>query len=86
MSQPDLMVLGSLEQAVCPRCRHMAVMRSDAQGESGVWSVNSCVHCCFSWRSTEDVMRVLEITDGKAFRLWDSEIENLPVPLVVTSV
>jgi ribosomal protein L37AE/L43A len=90
MSQPDLTMLGRLEQEVqsnsdqqeiCPRCRHTAVTRSDAPDQSGAWSVNTCGHCCFSWRSTEDAMHALETAEGTTYRLWDSEIEKLPMPV-----
>jgi len=90
MSEPDLItlrVLGQVaqpladKQEVCPRCRHTAVTRSDAPDGSGAWSINSCGHCCFSWRSTEDAMHVLEIAKGKVYWLWDSEIEKLPMPV-----
>lgn len=90
MSQTDLTMLSRLEQEVqsntdqqesCPRCRHKAVTRSDAPDQSGAWSVNTCGHCCFNWRSTEDAMRVLEIAEETTYRLWDSEIEKLPMPV-----
>ncbi len=93
MSKSDLMTLSALEQAtqlnvdqqeVCSRCRHTVVSRSSAPDGSGAWSIYACARCCFSCRSTEDVMYVLKITEGKTYRLSDSEIEKLPVP--VTSV
>ena len=90
MSQPDLNPPAAPEHAaqsaageqnVCPRCRHTAVTQIDAPDGSGVWSISTCVHCCFSWRSPEEVMHVLEITTGKIYRLWDSDIERLPMPV-----
>jgi hypothetical protein len=90
MSQPDLMALSVPEQTaqfrgdqqdVCPRCRHTAVTRCDAPDGSGAWFINTCSHCCFSWRSTENAIRVLETKEGTAYRLGDSEIEILPVPV-----
>jgi hypothetical protein len=87
MPQPEL-IASTDKPEVCPRCRHAAVTHSEAPDGSGAWSVNTCMHCCFSWRSTEDAMRVLEIAEGTTYRLWDSEIERLPmpVPLSVPSV
>jgi ribosomal protein L37AE/L43A len=95
MAQPELIAVSALEAQstaeqleVCPRCRHTAVTRSEAPDGSGAWSINTCGHCCFSWRSTEDAMRVLEMAEGTTYRLWGSEIERLPmpVPLPVTSL
>jgi len=93
MPQPEL-IASILEQAdqfttdeqkICPRCRQTAVTRSEAPDERGAWSVNTCGHCCFGWRSTEDAMRVLEIAKGVTYRLWDSEIERLPMPVPLSA-
>jgi len=97
MSQPDLTPFSALQRAaeatvdqqeVCPRCRHTAVVRRDAPDGSGVWSINACGHCYFSWRSTEDAIHVLEASEAAIYQLRDSDIDRLtiPVPLLATSV
>ena len=88
MPQPNLIAADVLERAsqaaagkqqFCPRCRNSAVTRADAPDGSGAWFISTCENCCFSWRSTEDVTHVLELEEGKVYRLWDSEITKLPV-------
>ncbi len=69
---------------VCPRGGDPTITRADAPDGTQAWFIRTCAHCCFSWRSTEDVTHVLEITEGKICRLRDSEIEKLPVPVPVT--
>jgi hypothetical protein len=93
MSQTVIEQLSESEQRVicvpakgspCPRCRNSAVTRTDAPDGTKAWFINSCECCCFSWRSTEDVTRVLEIAEGWVYRLRESEIAKLPTPVPVT--
>lgn len=69
----------------CPRCGASTTERVEAPDGSGAWFIGTCEHCCFSWRSTEDTMQVLETTKGNVAQLRNSEIAELPIPVPVTS-
>jgi hypothetical protein len=73
-----------VNEGVCPRCENSAITRADAPDGSGAWFIGTCAHCCFNWRSTEDLAHVLESTEREFSWLSDSEIDKLPVPVPVT--
>jgi hypothetical protein len=70
-----------VNEDVCPRCENSAVTRADAPDGSGAWFIGTCAHCCFSWRSSEDLAYVLETTEGEIRWLSNAEIDELPVPV-----
>ncbi|MDK4219025.1 non-oxidative hydroxyarylic acid decarboxylases subunit D [Pantoea agglomerans] len=73
---------------ICPRCADVRIEIIATSPVEGVWTVQQCQHCLYTWRSTEPARRTEREHYPETFRMTQRDIDNAPevppVPLLLT--
>ncbi|WP_072209204.1 non-oxidative hydroxyarylic acid decarboxylases subunit D [Pantoea stewartii] len=68
---------------ICPRCADEHIEMMATSPVEGIWTVQQCQHCLYTWRSTEPARRTEREHYPDAFRMTQHDIDTAPeVPSV----
>jgi len=63
---------------ICPRCEHDHIEIMAHSPVEGVWTVNQCQLCLYTWRSSEPARRAEREHYPEEFRMTQKDIDEAP--------